>query len=85
MQFAIAVFKSRNDTLLFANLLRNNGVMTAIVNTPKEAGQACGISVKFPIESLPIAKGLLSLRRVASFAGFFKVTDLGLRKIYEKI
>lgn len=85
MQYAIAVFKSRNETLFFANFLRNNGIMTAVVNTPKEAGGACGISVKFPLDSLSAVKGALARRGSTSFVGFLKVTDMGVRKVYEKI
>ncbi len=85
MQYAIAVFRSRNDTLHFANFLSSNGLMTAVINTPKEAGQACGISVKFPIENLTSVKAILAKKNIQSFVGLFKITDIGVRKVCEKI
>ena len=85
MQYGICVFRSRNETLLFSNFLRNNGISTAIVNTPKEAGQACGISVKFNLANLSIVKSMLALRKYPSFAGIYKITSMGLRISCERL
>ncbi len=85
MQYGICVFRSRTETLLFSNFLRNNGIATAIVNTPKEAGQACGISVKFNLSSLEIVRSMLALRRYPSFAGMYKITSMGMRTSCERI
>lgn len=86
MQYIIAVFKSRNETLYFANMLKSNGFFVSIVNTPKEAGQTCGISVKFEERLLAIAKEFLSSKPFRSFYGFFKVKEMGVnRRIIEKL
>ncbi len=85
MQYGICVFRSRNETLLFSNFLRNNGISTAIINTPKEAGQACGISVKFALQNLSVVKSMLALRKYPSFAGLYRITTMGLRTSCEQI
>lgn len=85
MQFIIAVFTSRNETLYFANLFRNNRIYVDIINTPKEAGQACGISVKFDERLLPIAKNLIRTRPFKAFYGFFRVTNIGNNRKVERL
>ena len=50
MNYVIAVFSSRSETLSFANFLRRQSIPNAIVSTPKEAGRSCGLSVKFSYE-----------------------------------
>ena len=47
MEDIILAFRSRSDTVRFAEFLKNNSVPAEIVNTPKEAGVGCGLSVKF--------------------------------------
>lgn len=68
-----AVFKSRNETLYLANLLMSKGYRVFVVNTPKEVGQACGISVQFAENLLDIVKGLISSKPFRSFYGIFKL------------
>ncbi len=86
MRFIIAVFRSRNETLYFANLLKQHGVFTSIINTPKEAGQACGISVKFSENVYPIAKRMLHSNPFRSFYGFFRVENMPYgRNVIEKL
>ena len=57
-------------------MLRQNNIFSSIINTPKEAGQACGISVKFDRRALSYAKGILMSKPFRSFYGFFSVTNL---------
>lgn len=71
MNYVIAVFMSRSETLSFANMLKRIGLPVMIVQTPKEAGRTCGISVKFPYEHFSYAKEILSRMRSASFHGFY--------------
>ena len=85
MNYILAIFSSRNETLYFANMFRSAGYFAGIINTPKEAGQACGISVKFQERSLPIAQQFLTSKPFRSFVGFFKVTTSGVRMRLERI
>lgn len=68
----LAVFKSRAQTLDFMSLLRSGGVVASAVNTPKEAGVGCGISVKFDERFFPRVRLMLSKRNYTSFAGFMR-------------
>lgn len=68
----LAVFRSRAQALDFLSLLRQSGIRCSAVNTPKEAGYGCGISVKFDGKDLFQAKSVLARRPYSSFAGFLK-------------
>ncbi len=85
MIMILVVFNSRNETLYFAQALKNQGVFFQIVNTPKEAGQACGISVKCSERILPFAKNILSSRPFRSFVGCFRFSQNGSRTVLEKL
>ena len=45
-----------------------------VINTPKEAGQDCGISVRFDEKSLAIVKKCLTTKPFRAFVGFFRIT-----------
>jgi hypothetical protein len=85
MAYIIAVFKSRNETLYFANLLRNNNVQSFVVNTPKEAGLSCGISVKIEERFFPLAKYLLASKPFRAFHGFYRVHTNGMKSSFERL
>ena len=85
MTYILAVFRSRNETLYFANMLRQAGCASMIINTPKEAGQACGISVRFNDRVLPIAQKCLSLKPFRAFVGFYKIVYEKNKLIFERI
>lgn len=72
MNYTLAIFKSRFATLNFANLLRDNNIPVAIVNTPQSIGSVCGISVKFLSDYYSKVQTLLSRRGVLNnFVGFY--------------
>lgn len=81
----LIVFTSRNETLYLAKLLLANGFRAGIVNTPKDAGIACGISVKVEERNLPNVKMLLQSKPFRSFAGIYRVNSNGNRYSYEKL
>ena len=86
MSYAIAVFTSRNETLYYMNLLRQSGIFASIINTPKEAGQTCGISVKFDSKMINYARSLLKSRPFRAFYGFFLIKEISFsRKVMERI
>ena len=72
--YILAAFRSRNQTLLFANILSSYGVKNIIVSTPSAVMVACGISVRFDYASLTEAKDVLARRKFDTFAGFFMVS-----------
>jgi len=81
----LAVFSSRNETLYLAKMLLANGYGAGVVNTPKEAGLACGISVKFEEKNLPSVKMFITSKPFRSFAGIYRVSINGNRNVYEKL
>ncbi len=83
--YCLAVFRSRNETLYLANLLSRNGYRVMVINTPKDAGLACGISLKFDERILGIVKDFIFTRPFRSFGGFYRVTSSGNRNSYVKI
>lgn len=85
MIYVIAVFRSRNETLYLANMLKATGNRVMIINTPKEAGQACGISVRFDERILPIVKNCIASKPFRAFVGFFRITHIQNRLRVERI
>ena len=85
MSFCLAAFRSRNETLYLANILNNGGYRVSIINTPKDAGLSCGISVKFEERFLPIIRSIIMTKPFRSFAGIFRVTGDGQRNRYERL
>lgn len=85
MVYVIAVFRSRNETLYLASMLQSCGNRVMVINTPKEAGQACGISVRFDERILQTAKKCLASKPFRAFVGFFRVTYIKNRLKVERI
>lgn len=79
MNYVIAVFMSRTETLSYANLLRRMGIPASIISTPKEAGRTCGLSVKFSHDFFSYGKTALTQGRFRSFQGFFLERKIGGR------
>lgn len=74
--YIMAAFRSRTQTLEFLDMLRYFNVRAELVNTLKEAGVGCGLSVRFSEENLHTAKNALLQKSFSAFAGFFKVSNL---------
>ncbi len=77
MEFIVVAFKSRAHSVKFYNLLNQNGVNAQIVNTPKEAGVGCGLSVKLNKNRLQLVKNVVLASGLSSFAGIFSVRQVG--------
>lgn len=74
MEYVLAVFSVRTDTMQFNRVLKNNRINSTVVETPKSASASCGISVKFATKDLPQAKRLLAVSGTKSFVRFYLVT-----------
>ena len=77
MEYIVVAFRSRTHTIKFYNFLGQNGILSEIINTPKEAGVGCGLSVKLSISMVEIAKKGVRITALSSFAGIFRVKNLG--------
>ena len=77
MEYIAITFRSRAHTVRFAEFLRRNGVYCQIINTPKEAGVGCGLSVRIKTAHFAVAKRCVAITDYNSFAGFFLVKTVG--------
>ncbi len=73
MEYLIAVFKSRNQTIKVSERLKKMGVYCEVINTPRQASLGCGLSVKFYPSALPAVRRLINNDCFYSFGGVFKV------------
>ena len=85
MEYIVISFRSRAHTVRYAEFLRKSGTYCQIINTPKEAGVGCGLSVKIREESFVPVKRAVFASGLKSFAGFFAVSDAGGRRIVKSI
>ncbi len=79
MEYVAVTYRSRAQTVRFYEYLAGLGVRGEIINTPKEAGVGCGLSVKVSPSVLTIARRAARSFNGGSFAGFFLV-----RTVYGK-
>ena len=47
--YGVAAFRSRQQVLRFEARLRQRGVPTQVVSTPRSISMGCGLSVRFPL------------------------------------
>ena len=73
MEYFVIAFRSRAHTVRYAEFLRKNGTYCQIINTPKEAGVGCGLSVRVSAADTPAAKKAVKITGFGSFAGVFSV------------
>lgn len=85
MDYILAVFSVRSDTMQFFNLISRAGVNAVIIETPKALRVSCGISVKFAKKDFSKAKNILASARTSSFVRFYAVTGYFGQKTYTPI
>ncbi len=85
MEYAVVAFRSREHTIRFSELLKRYGVNAEIVNTPKEAGVGCGLSVKVSITQLFAVRRALATGGGGSFAGIFSVKTVAGKRFVKSI
>ena len=84
MEYLIATFRARTETINFANILRSYGVNVMIISTPRQINVSCGISVKFNPAYENKAREILSRRRFDSFGGLYLAKHSNGRLIFDK-
>ncbi len=85
MEYIIVAFRSRTETIAFSGLLKNNGIKNEIVNTPKEAGVGCGLSVKIYENYLNAVRRAVRMLKKTSFSGIFSVKVVAGKRIVRSI
>lgn len=85
MEYLVVAFRSRAQTIKFSEYLRLNGIYGEIVNTPKEAGVGCGLSVKTSKANYAIMKKAVYYSKLDTFAGVFLVSVYGGKRIVRSV
>ena len=85
MEYVVVAFRSRAHTVSVSKILRANGISNEIVNTPKEAGVGCGLSLKISPSQLNLTKKVVYSLSLPSFAGFFWVKNVAGGRIVKTI
>lgn len=85
MNYTIIVFRSRNDTMKFYNLIKNSGQFCSIINTPRILSKSCGISVRISNSIVGISLKLLSQQPFPTFDGIYSIKILNGREIASRI
>ncbi len=85
MEYVVVAFRSRSHTIRFSSYLSSNGVYNEIINTPKEAGVGCGLSIKINKAQFQTVKRITLSLKLNSFAGFFLVKIVGGRRLVKSI
>ena len=70
MNYILAVFNSRSQTMMFYNKLKAKNIPCSIINNPKATQITCGICVKFYSNHLSIARSIIN-NNMSGFAGFY--------------
>ncbi len=73
----LAVFRSRSQSVDYAQKLMGYGVPAESVPAPKEAQIGCGLCVRFDGRALARAKAVLKLGRYSSFKGLYRMEYFG--------
>ena len=64
----LAVFRSRSNSIAYAEQLISYGVQASTVSVPKEAKIGCGLCVRFDARYFIRARAVLKAGRYSSFA-----------------
>ncbi|MBQ9756695.1 MAG: DUF3343 domain-containing protein [Clostridia bacterium] len=85
MEYVVVAFRSRAHTVKFHGFITANGIRSEIINTPKEAGVGCGLSVKVSKSDFSTVKRAVAFASLNSFAGFFLVKIIQGKKLVRTI
>lgn len=72
----LAVFRSRAQAADCNSKLKTAGISCVLVNTPKEAGVGCGLSVKIPESAVNRVRFIISRAGYSAFYGFYAMKNL---------
>lgn len=70
--FMFVAFSDRSETLRLYGDLKARGVVTSVINTPREAAVGCGLSVRFSVNDLGRVRSVLASRARKGLIGTFK-------------
>ena len=77
--YGVAAFRSRQQVLRFEAALRQRGVPTQVVTTPRDISMGCGLSVRVPLERLVDARRALLTNNPGNLIGLYRAEYDGQR------
>ena len=83
MEYIIVAYRSRNKAIEVFGNLTSSGYRCVLSSTPQSANVGCGLSIRIRPQDFDHLREVLS--KVASFAGFFRVTNVNGRTILTSI
>ncbi len=75
MKYYLVVFRSRNETIKFVNIMNSYNYLASAVTTPRQISVSCGISAKIDGRAVEIAKQILGRRQFYTFAGIYSYSN----------
>ena len=85
MKYIIIAFKSRNNVMSFLKLLRINGIVANVINTPRTTSISCGLSIKTDYRNLNNVSRILSQTTIDGFLGVYLVTRNGMHEQTQRL
>lgn len=82
MKSYIVVFRSRNETIKFVNILNSYSYPASVVTTPRQISVSCGISARINDRALEVAKQILQRRQFYTFGGIYYFNEVQYIKVY---
>ncbi len=73
----LAVFRSRSQSLDYAERLHKYGIPASTSPAPKEARIGCGLCVRFEERVFVRARAVLRTGKYSSFKGFYRLDFFG--------
>ena len=77
--YGVTAFRSRQQVLRFEAALRQRGVPTQVVTTPRDISMGCGLSVRFPMEYLTEVRRTLAAANPGNLIGLYRAEYDGAR------
>lgn len=71
--YGIASFRSRSQVLRLEATLRQAGIQTSVINTPRAVAAGCGLSLRFAQEDMPRVQQILRQMRYETLIGLYLV------------
>lgn len=83
-KYIIITFRSRYYSLRFNNILRDAGVKSLLMSTPREVAIGCGLSVRISCNEFNRTSQLMH-KHPMPWSGVWQVDSYGARKIIKRI
>ena len=73
----LVTFRSKNQAMLYSNMLYQNGVKNRVINTPRFLSVSCGLSVEVDMIYITKAKETLKGYAFDSLGGVYAINKNG--------